>query len=204
MKAVRAPFLLPRAAGVALTALVLAAAAHVLAGGELPALPVLSALAAVVTLTAVVLAGRKMTTPVLAAYLGICQAALHLAFSALSGPGTPVNDLSGHHPAAPGPGPGGGGVPGVHDHLSADMSAGMLAMHVAAVLATALVMAKGEAAVWALASWLRPLVEPPAAVSIRTPHFVVQADADLLRLRPGRPERPPARGPPRPAAAFTP
>ena len=34
----------------------------------------------------------------------------------------------------------------------------MLAAHAVATLATALVLARGEAAVWALISWLRPLV----------------------------------------------
>ncbi len=64
MTSARAPFRIPpRATAVAVTVLTLAVAAHVLAGGELPAFPVMTALAAVVALSAVMLAGRKMTAP---------------------------------------------------------------------------------------------------------------------------------------------
>ena len=44
----------------------------------------------------------------------------------------------------------------------------MLILHAAATLATALVLARGEAAVWALAAWLRPLVRILTAVVIPT------------------------------------
>lgn len=133
MTAARAPFRIPRAAVVAVTVLALAATAHWLAGGELPAFPVMTALTAVVVLSAVLLAGRKMTAPFWPHIWGASQTALHLAFSALPGSGTPKPDLA-HHPGmAAGPGIGGAVVP--HEHLSADVSPGMLGAHVVAILA---------------------------------------------------------------------
>jgi hypothetical protein len=41
----------------------------------------------------------------------------------------------------------------------------MLAAHVLATLFCALLLAKGEAALWALAAWLRPLTALPRAVA---------------------------------------
>ncbi|MFW0772799.1 hypothetical protein ACLRGI_06490 [Paenarthrobacter nitroguajacolicus] len=194
MTSMRAPFRLPRAAAVALVVLTLAAAAHVLAGGELPAFSVMTALTAVVALSAVVLSGRKMTAPILAAYLGIGQAALHLAFSASSGPGSPLAGGA-HHGGLPGSsGAVAAGAP--YDHLSADASLGMLGLHVAAVFIMALLMARGESALWALAAWLRPLIETIESSSIPARRYVpVTASADPApRWKDS--VRPPVRGPP--------
>ncbi|WP_311214586.1 MULTISPECIES: hypothetical protein [unclassified Arthrobacter] len=201
MTSARAPFRIPRATAVAVTVLTLAVAAHVLAGGELPAFPVMTALAAVVALSAVMLAGRKMTAPVLAAYLGIGQATLHLAFSALSGPGTPTPAVA-HHGGLPG-GTGSVAAGAPHDHLSADASLGMLGMHVAAVLVTALLMARGESALWALAGWLRPLVETLEPSAIPARRYVPLIAAEALSLRWKVLLRPPVRGPPLCAFAGT-
>ncbi|MCM0616590.1 hypothetical protein [Paenarthrobacter sp. TYUT067] len=197
----RAPFRLPRAAAVAVTVLTFAAAAHVFAGGELPAFPVMTALTAVVTLSAVMLAGRKMTAPMLAAYLGVGQTVLHLAFSALSGPGAPA-PTGAHHGGLPG-GTGSVAAGSPHDHLSADVSLGMLAMHAAAVLVTALVMARGESALWALAAWLRPLVDTLEPSAIQTCREVPVAAAPALSPRRKALLRPPVRGPPLCASAGT-
>ena len=41
----------------------------------------------------------------------------------------------------------------------------MLAAHAAATLGCALLLARGEAALWALAAWLRPLVALPRPVT---------------------------------------
>ncbi|MET4901641.1 hypothetical protein PV760_13295 [Paenarthrobacter sp. CC6] len=194
MTAARAPFRIPRAAVVAVTVLALAATAHWLAGGELPAFPVMTALTAVVVLSAVILAGRKMTARLLAAYLGASQTALHLAFSALAGSGTPKPDLA-HHPGmAAGPGIGGAVVP--HEHLSADVSPGMLGVHVAAILATALLMARGESALWALAAWLRPLLQTPSPSAIKACPFIAASATQTVPLRAKYLGRPPSRGPP--------
>ncbi|AFR31249.1 hypothetical protein [Arthrobacter sp. Rue61a] len=197
MVSARAPFRVPRAAAVAVTVLALAAGAHLLAGGELPAFPVMTALAAVVALSAVMLAGTKMTAPVLAGYLGTCQAGLHLAFSALSGAGSPLTGNSHHPGSVAGPGIVEASVP--HEHLSNDASPGMLGMHIVAVLVTALLMARGEAALWALAAWLRPLIDPPTATPIKAWSWFAFTATETIALRWKGPGQPPARGPP-PAA----
>ena len=152
----RVPLRLPRAGAVALTVLTLAAGAHVAAGGQLPALPILAAVAAVVGLSAVLLAGRKMTVPRLAGYLGTSQVVLHLAFSRLADAGTSGPAGQPHHGStAAGWGP--AETPAPYEHLAADAGSTMTLLHLAATLLTAILLARGEAALWALAAWLKPL-----------------------------------------------
>ncbi|WP_208760003.1 hypothetical protein [Paenarthrobacter nitroguajacolicus] len=201
MTAARAPFRIPRAAAVAVMVLALAAAAHSLAGGDLPAFPVMTALTAVIALSAILMAGRKMTAPLLAVYLGVSQSALHLAFSALAGAGTPRPGLAHHSGTAAGPGNGGGVAR--HEHLSADVSPGMLGMHVAAILATALLMARGESALWALAAWLRPLLDLLKPSEPRAYPCMPVTATETVHLRRNERARPPARGPPRTLSAAT-
>lgn len=203
MSGQRAPWRLPRAAVVAGIVLGLAAGAHVLAGGLLPAPPVMAALAAVVTLTAMLLAGVKMTAPVLTAYLSTGQFLLHGAFSALSarstsgsGPGRHAHDgapLQSHAPDAV-----------LHVHLATDDSPAMTGLHLVATLTTALLLARAEDALWALAAWLCPL---PGLTLGRIP----PAFRQLVRCHGTRRQRwralgpAPARGPPPcPAAVSVP
>ncbi|MGN6442675.1 MAG: hypothetical protein ACTHL6_12355, partial [Arthrobacter sp.] len=72
----------------------------------------------------------------------------------------------------------------------------MLVLHAAATLVTALVLARGEAAVWALAAWLRPIIRiltpvviPDWPVQPAPPAVVVLSRWRNLRL-------PARRGPP--------
>lgn len=168
----RAPLRLPRAGAVALTVLTLAAGAHVAAGGQLPALPILTAVAAVVGLSAVILAGRKMTAPLLAGYLGTSQLVLHLAFSRLANPGTSGPAVQPHHGfTTPTWGP--AETPAPYEHLAADAGSTMTLLHLAATLLTAILLARGEAALWALAAWLKPLHGIPETGTI-PPRFRVQ------------------------------
>ena len=151
---------LPRAGAVALTVLTLAAGAHLAAGGQLPTLPITMALAAVVGLSAVLLAGLKMTAPLLTAYLSGSQLALHLAFSTLSN-SVPSGSAMSHHglssASASSPVP---ECAASHPHLAAVAGSFMTFGHVVATLGTALLLARGDAALWALAAWLRPLIGP--------------------------------------------
>lgn len=160
MNVPRAPLRIPRALAVAGTVLSLAAAAHVSAGGELPAPQVLAALAALATLAAAPLTGAKMTAPALAGYLLAGQFAVHQVFSALSGPAVSAARPAAHvhgGPILPVPGP----ETFIQVTPAADPAAAMLGLHVLATLATALVLARTEASLWALAAWLRILIEPP-------------------------------------------
>lgn len=191
-----APMRLPRAGAVALTVLTLAAGAHLAAGGQLPTLPVTMALAAVVGLSSILLAGLRMTAPLLIAYLSGSQLALHLAFSTLSNSAAPGSVLSHHglstaaatslalQSAAP------------HQHLVADTGSVMTFGHIVATLGTALLLARGEAALWALAAWLRPLLGPivPATIlpEFRSPPGIRPPVAVGARV----PVRAAVRGPP--------
>ncbi|MCB5293386.1 hypothetical protein BJQ90_02834 [Arthrobacter sp. SO3] len=99
---------------------------------------------------------------------------LHEAFTAFSGPAPAGSAFGrqgglGHHLTA---------VPlptNVDSHLTdsgldTQLSLLMLAGHTLATLLCALLLAKGEAALWSLAAWLRPLFRLPAPV---TPDAVV-------------------------------
>lgn len=159
MNLARAPLRIPRTLAVAGTVLSLAAAAHVFAGGELPAPPVLAALAALTTLAAAPLTGARLTAPVLAGYLLAGQFALHQAFSAMSGPAVSVARPAAHAhygQILPAPGP----DAALQVMPAADPAAAMLGLHVLATLATALVLARTEASLWAVAAWLRILIKP--------------------------------------------
>jgi hypothetical protein len=196
MTSAPAPFRLLRTAAVATSVLSLAAGAHLLGGGVLPPAPVLGACMALVVLCTVLLTGRKMATPALAGILLAGQGILHETFTVLSAPRPPAAASAAHvHHGSPGaPAPPAG--PELHGHLTADFDPPMLGLHIAATLVTAMLLAKGEEALWALAAWLRPL-RGIAAVRILFPSPVaapVPSRAMARRWRILR--RPPLRGPP--------
>lgn len=163
---VDAPLRLPRAGVLALTVLTLAAAAHLGAGGQFPTPAIMMALAAVVGLSAVLLAGLKMTAPLLAAYLGGAQLGLHLGFSTLSASAVPGSEPSRHLLELAATGPLTLESAATHRHLMVDAGSPMTFAHAIATLATAFLLARGEAALWALTAWLRPLNGPVDPVII--------------------------------------
>lgn len=168
----RAPFHFLRAAVVATGILTLAGGAHLMGGGELPAPGILLAVLALTGLASTTATRLKLNLAAMAALLGAGQLALHEVFTAFSAPGL-----------AAGPGTAALGTADVH-HLSgaaaspvtdaaaahlhgldAGSGALMLAAHALATAACALLLAKGEDALWSLAAWLRPLVRLPEAVT---------------------------------------
>lgn len=162
--AARAPFHAVRSAMVATTVVTLAAAAHVVAGGLLPAPAVLFALLALTGLVTTTATRLKLNFGALSALLGAGQVVLHEAFSAFSVPaaaavtGGPAGRA--HHGGA-------AFLPLPADHLplhqlDSALAWSMLAGHALATLACALLLSKGEDALWSLAAWLRPLIELPA------------------------------------------
>ncbi|MFF1385673.1 hypothetical protein ACFVWT_19145 [Arthrobacter sp. NPDC058288] len=194
MTSQRAPFRLLRTAVVAAAVLCLAVGAHVLGGGTLPPTPVLAAVTALTVLCIVRLTKGKMNAPSLAAVLIAGQGILHEAFSALSGPATlPSAGPALHvHGAVPGP----FAVPEMHQHLQAGGEPVMLALHLIATLLTAVLLERGEAALWALAALLRPLAGLFAVrmlVVARQPRPFLR---QVLTYRWGVLRRPPLRGPP--------
>jgi hypothetical protein len=168
----RTPFHFLRAAAVSTGILTLAGGAHVLGGGELPVPGVLLAVLALTGLAASTATRLKLNLVAMTALLGAGQLALHEVFTAFSAPGLAAS-----------PGTTSPGTAGVH-HLSGaaaspvfDATAGhlhsldagpgtlMLVAHALATVGCALLLAKGENALWALAAWLRPLVRLPEAVT---------------------------------------
>jgi len=170
--AARAPFHALRSAMVAMTVLSLAAGAHTLAGGRLPSPGILLALLALTALASTTATRLKLNLPAVTGLLGAGQLVLHEAFTAFSG-----SDLS---PALAGAASGRGDlahhvgwVPlpsGIGSTLEAPgldpgLSLLMLAGHALATFLCAVLLARGEAALWALAAWLRPLLRLPAPVT---------------------------------------
>lgn len=192
----RAPLRLPRAGAVALTVLTLAAGAHVAAGGQLPALPILVAVAAVVGLSAVILAGQKMTAPRLAGYLGTSQLVLHLAFSRLADGGTSGPDGQPHHGFTTAASWAPAQSPGPYEHLAADAGSTMTLLHLAATLLTAVFLARGETALWALAAWLKPLHVIPGTGPIPPRLRVLPAQSRTVPVKAAVPGQVGVRGPP--------
>lgn len=158
----RPPFHFLRALALATVILALGAGAHVAGGGALPAPPIMLAVFALTALGSTTATRLRLGFPALAALLGTAQLALHEVFAAFSAPagaaasGTTTAHDS--HLADPGI------LALASDHLSgagATSSPLMVAAHILATLASALLLSKGEAALWALAAWLRPLIRLP-------------------------------------------
>lgn len=171
-----APFRFPRASAFTAAMFALAAGAHVLAGGSLPEPAIFAGLVALMLAPVMILAKVRITAPVMAGLLGAGQLVLHEAFNALSVSAGFTPAAGGHlHGAGPVALSAAGLMP---EHAAAPGTL-MLILHAAATLATALVLARGEAAAWALAAWLRPLVRILTAVvipdwpNLPAPHLIV-------------------------------
>jgi hypothetical protein len=132
-----------RALAVAAVVLGLSAAAHVLGGGALPGAAELAALGTATTGFAWVLARWRSTPAGLLAVLTGAQLALHRALDALGPMPAPAHPMPmpmapAHEPMAP-----------AHEP--------MVLAHVAATVLLALLLARGEDALWALWAWWVPL-----------------------------------------------
>jgi len=193
----RAPFRRLRTGVIGSIILGLAAGGHLAGGGRLPEPAILAALCALTVLPVAVLTRFRLSLPVLAGLLGAGQAWLHCAFHALSDPALPgapgTSGHAGHTFSAL--------VPASFGTATAAPAAGndwvMLATHAVATLVTALVLARGEDTLSALAAWLRPLVQLPDAPSLQPPRLPSScpAPAVLPVDRAGR-RLPARRGPP--------
>ncbi|MBT2533379.1 hypothetical protein J7E83_14875 [Arthrobacter sp. ISL-48] len=197
----RAPFRLFRTGLIGSIIFGLAAGGHLVSGGSLPEPLILSALCALTLVPVAVLTRFRLSLPVLAGLLGAAQAWLHWSFCALSAAPmaspSPAHAHAGHAAAAL--------APELLGSSTADPSAAvdwmMFTAHVVATFVTSLLLARGEKALAALASWLRPLVrlpEPCTCSHVRIRLFSL-VGRDLPVDRPGR-RFPTRRGPP----AFVP
>lgn len=141
------PLRLARAAAFAVVCLGLAVLAHVFAGGSVPVPSVLSGFALSFA-AALALAARERGFWTVAGLLTAVQVVLHLQFTASHGAADLLPALE---PLAPGcldllPGA------SAHGHAGSGLvpGLGMLVLHSFAVVLTALWLARGEAALWAL------------------------------------------------------
>ena len=150
--------------------------AHTLAGGQLPSPGILLALLALTGLTSTTATRLKLNLPAMAGLLGAGQLVLHEAFTAFSAPSPraasePAGIATPHHLGAV-PLPAGGDgqfAASVLDSQPALLSLLMLAGHAVATLLCAVLLARGEEALWSLAAWLRPLLGLPAPGERPTP-----------------------------------
>lgn len=179
----------------------LAAGGHLLGGGTLPAPMITLALTALLLVPVTWLSKRELSFPALLGLLGVGQAVLHEALSTLSVSAVcqaPATGRGSHH----------AGTSSLHClpanpvELSAHTGTGidplaMLTGHALAVLATAWLLRRGEAALWQLLAWLRPLavLPRPAVIPVAGPrtfaHDPVLIPAPRRNLR-----RHSLRGPP--------
>lgn len=159
----RAPFHAFRSGIISLVIVLLAAGAHVAGGGELPTAPVLIALIALTALATTLATRFKLNVVTLVTLLGAGQLALHEAFTAL-GPIVAAAPGTSHHLGAETPPPA-LDIASAHVHeLSGTFGVLMLLAHAVAVVGSAILLAKGEDALWQLAAWLRPLLALPTLV----------------------------------------
>ena len=188
-----APFRLPRAISFTASMLVLAAAAHVLAGGVLPQPAIMAGIVALVLAPVTILSKTKINAPAMIGLLATSQLVLHWAFDAFSASAAfiPADGAHGHG-AFPESSAAAALMP---DHASVPGTL-MLALHALATVATALVLAKGEAAVWALAAWLRPLVRILASLAIPEWPRIAAPAAVVIPFRWRNLRLPALRGPP--------
>ena len=174
----RGPLRLFRAALVTSLAVALAVAGHMLGGGQLPDVTSLAGTAAALLAPTAWLARRQLSFATLSGVLGAGQLMLHTAFTALSPgasclPQLPLSQLPlTQLPLAQLPLTGSlahGGHAGLSCSAAMERmpmgnggdSPAMLAGHLLATLATAWLLRSGEAALWQLLAWLRPLVRLP-------------------------------------------
>jgi hypothetical protein len=146
-------------------ATVLALGSHVLAGGAPPELPV-TAVAVLLTLVTAAGLSRRARGPIgLGLPLAALQLVLHEIF--MSAAGQPAG-----HPAG-------------HLHDAGGASIAMVSAHAAAVLVTALLLARGERLLDLVLGWLRPVPAPAVGQdpppSFRSPGRPVVAAAVALR-----------------------
>ena len=151
---------LARAASFGVATLALAAGAHVAAGGGLPSMTVLAVLAVPVMVAAMALTGRRCGPVLLLASMAGAQVLLHETLEALTA--QVPSDMAGQMSTA-------SAAMGGHAMAHAGgWSVAMTAAHVAATLVTALLLARGEQALWQLVSRLLPrLPGDPVVVGSR-------------------------------------
>jgi hypothetical protein len=158
-----------RAAAFGVAVLTIAVGAHVAGGGALPSMTVLALLAIPVTVAAVALTSRRCGLALMLGSMAAAQVLLHQTLMALAAqvPGDMAGQMSTASASAM------GGQAMAHTD---GRSVTMTAAHVVATVVTALLLARGEQALWQLVSRLLPaLPSEPTVVGcgpLQTPALV--------------------------------
>lgn len=173
------PFRLLRTTVVGATVLGLAAGAHLVGGGTLPAPAIMAAILALHILCSSIATNFRLTPAAMVALLASSQLVLHQGFETLShgisanpAPGMEHLGHGAHmsaeaHASAMMAATTAVGAPGMESlGHAAYMSGWMGLAHVAATLTAAGLLAHGENALWSLAGWLRPLYKRAAVVLV--------------------------------------
>ncbi len=155
---------LARAAAFGVVTLALATGAHVAAGGALPSMMVLALLVVPLMMAALVLTSRRCGPVLLLGSLTAAQVVLHESLMALTSH-VPVDmfpaELGAHHGAqalvsGPASAHSASAMGGAAVAVAGGWSVTMQVAHVLATLVTALLLARGEQALWQLAARLLP------------------------------------------------
>ncbi|MBP2218252.1 hypothetical protein [Arthrobacter sp. CAN_C5] len=194
---------LARSLATSVVVLSLAAGAHVIGGGHLPAPLIVAVLGSATLLAVTVIAKKALSLPALLLVLGLGQWLLHTAFSLASTTSACVAAPARHYAVQsvsclPN---------GAHAHAaSAHTDVWMLALHALAVVATGFMLQRGEAAARLAASWLVPLLRLPDVVGpVPAPRIPLFPPAPVRRSARAFRDVPPLRGPPlRPVPALSP
>ncbi|MBE0008187.1 MULTISPECIES: hypothetical protein [unclassified Arthrobacter] len=172
----------------------LAAGAHVIGGGHLPAPLIVAVLGSATLLAVTVIARKALTLPALLLVLGVGQWLLHTGFSLTSTASACVAAPARHYAVQsvsclPS---------GAHTHAaSAHADVWMLALHALAVIVTGFMLQRGETAARLAASWLVPLLRLPDVVGpVPAPRIPLFPPAPIRRSARAFRDVPPLRGPP--------
>ena len=193
---------LVRVAALGGSSLLLATAAHLVGGGQLPTTAWLLVLTVLLGMVATTLTARRVRLSTLMLVLGVEQVGLHAALAWMSVPppdaGCGSWHSAAHHVAAAATCPSGSGEPAAGGAGSVT-GPGLLmwAAHTVAVVLTAVLLARGEAWLWQIADRLHAVAHAAPACRARRRRTV--AVTPLSLARPSRLPDPAAapRGPPR-------
>ena len=197
----RASFRLFRTALIGSLVIGFAAGGHLAGGGQLPTTAILAALSAVTLVPVAGLTRFRLSFPALAGLLGTGQLWLHWAFDALGGAGADapasvavLPGHAGHTGAALERAFLGAAAERVHTTASDGV---MFVAHAIATVCTAVVLARGERVLGALASCLQPLFRRPEPAVILPERIPAPLPVPAVRPRTRAGVRlPTRRGPP--------
>ena len=137
------------------TVFLLAAGAHVLGGGTLPAPEILLALMVLVLAAVTVVVDLRLSMGKIVAVLGIGQGVIHQALSLVAGETVCGASLPGssHHAVQAG-----ACLAQLHEPVTHGNQGDAMALaHLLAAAVTAALLSRAEAALWRVVAWFRPL-----------------------------------------------